>query len=211
MDRINAAGVADTLSIESSETTRALAALGRNLRDIQGLPPVDVPATIEALAGITPSHTHFGRSLLPLLAGETGEHRDAVFAEGGRLYGEESSKGLELVDEPFDENLYWPTLRLYRDERPSIGKAAMVRTRRFKYVRRFYEEDELYDLEQDPHEVDNRIRDPALRDVLLTLRERMLTWYMETADSVPLKVNARDASENAIRRAKAFNAAHGVA
>ncbi len=169
---------------------------------------VDVPATVEALAGIQPKHTHFGRSLLPVLAGERDEHRDAVFAEGGRLYGEESCKGLELVDEPFDENLYWPTLRLLRTERPSIGKATMVRTHKHKYIRRFYEGDELYDLERDPREVENRIDDPAYLDVLMALRERMLTWYMETADTVPLKVNARDTGADHLRRAQAFNMGH---
>jgi len=171
---------------------------------------IDVPATIEALTGMTPKHTHFGRSLVPLLTGETEAHRDAVFAEGGRLYGEESCKGLELVDEPFDDNIYWPTLRLYRTERPSIGKAAMVRTHTHKYVRRFYEKDELYDLVKDPYEVNNCIDDPACRDVLLALRERLLTWYMETADVVPLNVNARDTDSYSLRRAQAFNVEHGV-
>ena len=48
LDRLSAAGMADSLAIESSETTRALAELGRNLRDIKGLPPAEVPATIKA-------------------------------------------------------------------------------------------------------------------------------------------------------------------
>ncbi|MCU0779101.1 MAG: DEAD/DEAH box helicase [Akkermansiaceae bacterium] len=48
MDRLSAAGVADAFAIESSETTRALAELGRNLRDIRELPPAQVPATIKA-------------------------------------------------------------------------------------------------------------------------------------------------------------------
>jgi hypothetical protein len=48
MDRLSAAGMADSLSIESSETTRALAELGRNLRDLKGLPPAEVPATLKA-------------------------------------------------------------------------------------------------------------------------------------------------------------------
>jgi len=48
MDRIHAAGVADSLGADASETTRALAALGKNLRDIHGIPAVDVPATIQA-------------------------------------------------------------------------------------------------------------------------------------------------------------------
>ncbi len=48
MDRLSAAGVADALAIDSSETTLALATLGRNLRDIQGLPPAELPSTIKA-------------------------------------------------------------------------------------------------------------------------------------------------------------------
>ena len=48
LDRLGAAGLADSLAIDASETTRTLAALGRNLRDIQGLPPATVPATIRA-------------------------------------------------------------------------------------------------------------------------------------------------------------------
>ncbi len=48
MDRIHAAGVADAFGVDTSETTRALAALGRNLRDIQGVPATGLPATIQA-------------------------------------------------------------------------------------------------------------------------------------------------------------------
>ncbi|MEN9974883.1 MAG: hypothetical protein RLZZ282_889, partial [Verrucomicrobiota bacterium] len=48
LDRLGAANVADSLAINSSETTRSLAALGRNLRDIHGLPPAEVPTTILA-------------------------------------------------------------------------------------------------------------------------------------------------------------------
>ena len=48
LDRLGAAGVADALALDTSATTRSLAALGRNLRNIQGLPPVEVPATIRA-------------------------------------------------------------------------------------------------------------------------------------------------------------------
>jgi superfamily II DNA or RNA helicase len=48
LDRLGAAGVAAAMSINATETTRALATLGRNLRDIHGLPPAAVPATIKA-------------------------------------------------------------------------------------------------------------------------------------------------------------------
>jgi len=48
LDRLGAAGMADALALDTSATTRSLAALGRNLRNIHGLPPAEVPATIRA-------------------------------------------------------------------------------------------------------------------------------------------------------------------
>ncbi len=48
MDRLAAASVADTLAIDSSETTRALAQLGHRLKNITALPPADVPKTVRA-------------------------------------------------------------------------------------------------------------------------------------------------------------------
>ena len=48
LDRLGAAGVAAALSIDSSETSRSLANLGRNLRNIHELPPAAVPAAIKA-------------------------------------------------------------------------------------------------------------------------------------------------------------------
>ena len=155
---------------------------------------VDFPATVFALTGLDPGYTHFGKSLVPLLAGETDQHRDAVFCEGGRLSGEmHASEQVSLRrwhDDPAD-NLYWPRLRLQAsDELPWHGKAAMCRTADFKYVRRHYERDELYDLRDDPQELRNRAADAAYAQVLLELKERMLTWYMETCDVVPWELDA---------------------
>ncbi len=48
IDRVAAAGVADALTIDSSETTRALAALGHSLKNISSLPPAELPATVRA-------------------------------------------------------------------------------------------------------------------------------------------------------------------
>jgi arylsulfatase A-like enzyme len=152
---------------------------------------IDVPATIEALAGIEPGHDHFGRSLLPLIAGEMDEHRDAVFAEGGRRHGETQCMELESVNDQDPSGLYWPRLSLQRSEGPEHTLAAMCRTRRHKYVRRLYESDELYDLAADPMELDNRIDDPALAGALAALKDRMLTWYQQTADVVPRDTDRR--------------------
>ncbi len=48
VDRLAAAGVADTLAIDSSETTRALAKLGHSLKHITALPPAEIPANLRA-------------------------------------------------------------------------------------------------------------------------------------------------------------------
>lgn len=146
---------------------------------------IDVPATIEALTDITPRHTHFGHSLLPLISGETEEGRDAVFCEGGRLHGEIHCMERESVNLQSPTGLYWPRLSLQQSEGPEHTKAVMCRTHDFKYVQRLYESDELYDLRSDPGERHNRIDDPALADARNRLRDRLLRFYLETTDVVP--------------------------
>ena len=67
----------------------------------------------------------------------------------------------------------------------------MIRTSRYKYVKRFYELDELYDLQTDPQELDNRIDDPNLKEILQDLQNRMLDHYQETSDVVPINTDER--------------------
>jgi arylsulfatase A-like enzyme len=155
---------------------------------------VDFSATIYDLTGIDPGYDSFGQSLLPLLAGETDEHRDAAFREGGRRYGERQAMELESTsaNEKGVARLYSPRVKLQiTDDAPYHTKATMCRTKTHKYIRRLYEDDELYDLTNDPLEEDNLIDDPAYRDVLQKLKNRMLRWYMETCDVVPRKTDSR--------------------
>ena len=152
---------------------------------------IDFPATVEALTGIAPGHDHFGRSLLPVLSGETDEHRDAVFCEGGRRHGETQCMELESGDSQVPTGLYWPRVQLQTSEGPEHTKAVMCRTKDFKYVRRLYESDELYDLRADPQELHNRIDDPSLAGELAQLKERLLTFYLDTADVVPHETDRR--------------------
>ena len=116
---------------------------------------------------------------------------DAVFSEGGRLHGEGQCMELESVSSQKPEGLYWPRLSLQRSEGPEHTKAVMCRTRQFKYVRRLYETDELYDLRSDPQELHNRINDPSLAEPLAGLKERLLTFYLETSDVVPFDTDRR--------------------
>jgi arylsulfatase A-like enzyme len=153
---------------------------------------VDFPVTVFDLTGIEPGYTHFGKSLLPLIAGTIEEHRDAVFCEGGRLKGERQAVELESRSQHSPEGLYWPRVELQsHDEPPYHSKATMCRTRDYKYVRRLYEQDELYDLRMDPRELHNVVDDPTYAGVLATLKDRMLTWYVSTCDVVPFDTDQR--------------------
>ncbi len=144
---------------------------------------VDFRATVEDFTGLRPGYTHFGRSLKPLLSAQPAQHRDAVFCEGGRCHGEihcmerESPRGKDF--------LYWPRMSLQSEEGSAHTKATMCRTRRYKYIHRLYELDELYDLQEDPQELHNRIDDPALAAVQTDLKQRLLDFYLETSDVVP--------------------------
>jgi arylsulfatase A-like enzyme len=150
---------------------------------------VDFSATVEALTGICPRHDHFGRSLLRVLSGETDEHRDAVFCEGGRLAHETHCK--ELESNAKEGTLYWPRIVWQCGDGPEHTKATMCRTKEYKYVARLYESDELYDLRADPSELKNRIDDPALAGVRDALRQRLLRFYLETSDVVPHDIDRR--------------------
>lgn len=153
---------------------------------------VDFSATVYDLAGIDPGYDHFGKSLLPLIAGTTDAHRDAVFCEGGRRIGEIQAMECEDTNASSIQGLYSPRLRLQiTDDGVYHTKAAMCRTDTHKYVMRLYEQDELYDLVDDPLEERNVEGDPAYREILIQLKERMLRWYMETCDLVPRKTDKR--------------------
>jgi len=159
---------------------------------------VDLPATIYDLLEIDPGYDHFGKSLLPLAAGETDEHREAVFCEGGRLPGEIHATGAMAKGKPNPKNHYYPKDVAHRSEAPFVNDlAAMCRTRRWKYIRRSSTPDELYDLENDASELRNLLDsqgtpcDPAHWKILHSLRERLLTWYQTTGMPISRQQDAR--------------------
>ena len=155
---------------------------------------VDFPATVYEMAGIDCGYWHFGRSLVELLRDPARAHRDAVFAEGGRLPGEAQASERESVSAGTALGLYAPRIRLQVAEQQPLPhtKAAMCRTLRFKYVRRAFERDEFYDLRADPGETRNLIAAGRHGAELQALRERLLSWYMETCDVVPLQADQRN-------------------
>lgn len=106
---------------------------------------IDVAPTLLDLAGLDVPEIAQGRSLAPMLEGETPSDWRTDF---------------------FVEHLF---------EHPSIPKHEGVRGERYKYARYFEQEpvyEELYDLTEDHMETVNQVGNPAFQDVLERLRER---------------------------------------
>lgn len=151
---------------------------------------IDIPATLYQLCGIEATHWHFGRSLVPLLT-EDRPHRTAVFSEGGRLKDERQCMEFETVAHGEKGGLYYPRVTIQRSDHVAHTKALMCRTDGWKYVYRLYENDELYDLSNDPDETRNLAKDGSYSGILQEMKQLLLDHCVETSDVVPLVADER--------------------
>jgi arylsulfatase A-like enzyme len=145
---------------------------------------VDLLPTLLELGEAQARHTHFGRSLAPLLRDGGLPHRDAAFSEGGFTAAERHL--LENAPHPYDLKS-----ALQHEDPVFAGKAVALRTPRWTYVHRLYEANELYDRAADPRERANRSGRPELAEVERGLRDRVLDWMIETADVIPWDADPR--------------------
>lgn len=158
-------------------------------REVVGLCEMnDLYATLMDLVGLEPRHHQFGRSLVPAINGRSDNLRDAVFAEGGRLPDEEHW-GIEGLA---PENWY-AKRRDVVNANPDVNlsRCASIRTREFAYTYCTNDVDELFDLRADPDGVVNVAQAAEYTDLRADLRDRLLTWVLETSDTLPLQQGSR--------------------
>jgi arylsulfatase A-like enzyme len=140
---------------------------------------VDLTPTMLELAEIEPRHTHFGKSLVPLLDDPAAPHRDAAFSEGGFL----------LAEEPLLEDgaggHYRHKQALQHEDTALAGRAISIRTEDFTYIERLYEGPELYDRRNDIRETTNLAGGSDTAEVERDLRDRIFRWLFETSDVIP--------------------------
>jgi arylsulfatase A-like enzyme len=74
----------------------------------------------------------------------------------------------------------------YHGDEWGLYSMRMIRTRTAKYVYSPHGSDELYDVAADPHELANRIEDPAYSALRAELRGRLLRWMIDTDDPLAL-------------------------
>ncbi len=136
---------------------------------------VDLMPTVLELAEVSPTETHFGRSLVPLLRGETQEHRDFAFTEGGFLASEELA--FESPQPPYDLKG-----KVQHDHPEAVGRCVAVRDQAWTYVWRMYEACELYSRIDDPHEEHNLAALPEHADRIAHMHQALLDWLLRTSD-----------------------------
>ncbi len=115
---------------------------------------LDLMPTFLELADIDPPADIDGRSIVPLLEGTTPD---------------------EWPDSLFAE---------YHGDEFGLYSQRMIRTERYKYVYNPPGVDELYDLERDPHELQNVIDNPQYAETKLRLRQQLAEWMTDTDDMI---------------------------
>lgn len=148
---------------------------------------IDLLPTCLDLAGTAAAHTHFGRSLVPLMeAPDTTWARDAAFTEGGF-----HTSDAHLFEEAGGE--YALKAGLQKAQPELVGKCVAMRTKEWTYVHRLEEADELYDRSADPEETVNLLASElgVHEGRVAELRARMLDWHLETSDVIPWTADPR--------------------
>ncbi len=154
---------------------------------------IDIFPTVLDISQIITPYTHFGKSLIPLLKGESSVHRNAVFAEGG--YNIREPQCFENVIKDPDllgAGIYYDKTNLQIEKPSTVARSVMIRTKLWKLIIRDGAKEELYDLMHDPNEVNNLIGINAYDKVKADLKEKLLRWYLRTSDNSDWK-RARNA------------------
>ncbi|GAB2557536.1 sulfatase family protein [Spirosoma areae] len=137
---------------------------GRRLTQV--VQNIDIAPTLLAYAGLPKPTQMQGNSFLPLLRGQpTG------------------TPGRPWRDRAFYE-YYWET------DFPQTPTMFAVRTDRYKYIFNYgvWDANELYDLQTDPDEVNNLIRNPQHQETARQLRDQLFDW-LEGSKGMQIPLN----------------------
>ncbi len=146
---------------------------------------IDLLPTLLDLAETEASHTHFGKSLIDVVADPSTEHRPFACAEGG--FRPTDHHLLEKTS----TGIYEPKARLQREHPELVGTAMVIRTMTHTYVHRRHESDECYDRVTDPDETVNLLAGPHPPPEAATLRDLLFGWLADTSDVIPWQSNPR--------------------
>ena len=153
---------------------------------------VDFYGTAMEMAEAVPTHTHYGCSLKEVLKDRKKEIREFVTCEGGRNPDEVHCDEFHAAG-PDGTTPYSPYYdrHLAQTDSEAHAKGFMIRTKEYKYVARVNEEDEFYDLMEDPEELHNAIEDIRYQGRIREMEQKLRLWLMQTTDIVPFDYDKR--------------------
>lgn len=134
---------------------------------------IDIAPSILEMAGIRKPAQMQGTSFVPLLREHAAPWRDRIFYE-----------------------YYW------EDGFPQTPTQFAVRTDRYKFIRSqgIWDINQLYDLQQDPYEMNNLIRSPKHQEIAAQLNKELWDWLEQTSGlQIPLKRITAKKSDNLYR------------
>lgn len=136
---------------------------------------VDVAPTILDFAGIPVPEVMQGNSLKPLLAGQGADWRDHIYYS----YYENSWTLRNFTQEDLSD----PTFNFFTAHR--IGPHRGIRNDRYKLIEYYSESDywEFFDLEKDPHELNNAYGDPAYAELIKEMSHQLRETQAKYLDS----------------------------
>ena len=123
-----------------------------------------LPKTILALAGVDVGDAMIGENLLDVVEKKADNRPNEIFAQIS-----ESRVGRCIRTARYTYSVYAPGVN---------GGEAAASDR--------YADDFLYDMEQDPHQLNNVVADPAYAQVKAELRERLLDWIWRAEGARPV-------------------------
>ena len=135
---------------------------GRTVEEL--VSTASLPKTILALAGVDVGGAMIGENLLDVVEKKSDNRPNEIFAQIS-----ESRVGRCIRTARYTYSVYAPGVN---------GGAAAASDR--------YADDFLYDMDQDPHQLNNVVADPAYAQVKAELRKRLLDWIWRAEGARPV-------------------------
>jgi N-sulfoglucosamine sulfohydrolase len=156
---------------------------------------IDIAPTFVKLAGLSPNKSFEGKDFSPLLEKSDAAIREFIYAERHwhdfdaceRAVRSEQFKYIrnyfnDLADTPPADGVRSPTFQAMRRLRDT-GKLTDGQKNCFEKPR---PPEELYDVNSDPHELNNLAGDPGYATTLTKFRKQLESWQKETGDAAPV-------------------------
>ena len=155
---------------------------------------IDIGTTFLSLAGVKSFETSSGRDFSPVFRNSEAQIRDHIY---GQAHWHDHENFVRAV-----RDSRFKYIKTFFNDLPLTPPADALNGGTFSEIRRLEKsgqldedqralyylprpEEELYDLDNDPHELNNLAENPQYRDELVRLRGELLAFMMQYIDGVP--------------------------